>query len=191
LATTVDEWTSILNLAAKWRFESIKDLAIRQLALIGSPIDKIVLGQRHGVTSWLLDSYRAICERSDALTLDEANRLGMENVVKISSVRQDIRGVGSFGRITVSLDVLKQTFGLESCTKEAVQPDETCDDETEPRLDKQWPWGTLAIDPDRQKDETEKGLTEGVEEENFYNGLRPMGRGMNWGSSKRGGKRMK
>ncbi|KIM85851.1 hypothetical protein PILCRDRAFT_5473 [Piloderma croceum F 1598] len=180
-ATTVDEWTAILNLAAKWKFESIKDLAIRQLALIGSPIDKIVLGQRHGVTDWLLDSYRAICERSDALTLDEANRLGMENVVKISSLRQDIRRVGSLGRITVSLDVLKQTFGLEGCAKEAMQTNETCDDgcrETELRLDKPRPWSALAFDLDRQKDEKKEGLTEGVEveEENLYSGFRGRGK---------------
>jgi hypothetical protein len=113
----------------------------RHQALIGSSIDKIVLGQKHGVTDWLLDSYRAICERSDALTLDEAKHLGMENVVKIS-LRQDIRGVRCFGRITVSLDVLKQTFGLEGCGKEAMQPNETHDDEcrgTELRLDKPRP----------------------------------------------------
>jgi len=49
--------------------------------------------------------------------------------------------------------------------------------ETESHLDK--PWATLAIDADRLKDEAEQGLTEGVGDENI---LRPMGRGMSWGS---------
>ena len=90
-AITVEEWTAVLDLAAKWKFESIRVFAIKQLEIIASPIDKIVIGRRHNVLDWLVNAYGAVCERTDALTLDEAKLLGMEDVVKISSLRQDIR----------------------------------------------------------------------------------------------------
>jgi len=115
-ATTVEEWTSVLDLAAKWKFESIRTFATTQLASLASPIDKIVLGRRHNILNWLPDAYQAVCERPDALTLEEAKLLGMEDVVKISSLRQDIRpnGFKTTISLTLSVDVLRETFGLES-----------------------------------------------------------------------------
>jgi hypothetical protein len=108
-AATVEDWTSILDLAAKWNFQSIKGLAIKQLVPITSPIDKVVLGRRHSITEWLSEAYSAICERRDALTLEEGIRLGMEDVIKIAAVRQGEQS--STFKPTEQLDVLK-TFGL-------------------------------------------------------------------------------
>jgi len=109
-AATVEDWTSILGLAAKWNFQSIKGLAIKQLAPITSSVDKVVLGRRHSITEWLSDAYSAICERRDALTLEEGIRLGMEDVIKIAAVRQGEQS--SNFKPTEQLDVLKKTFGL-------------------------------------------------------------------------------
>jgi len=92
--STADEWGSVLELAAMWKFESIMHLAIDHLTQIDAPIDKIVLGRRHGVVEWLKDSYEAVCTRQTPLTHEEGNRLGMEEVIKISAVRQTY-GLGS------------------------------------------------------------------------------------------------
>jgi len=88
MVTTPDEWTSILDLAARWNFQTIRLLAIERLARMDSPIDKIVLGRRHGITEWLPDAYEAVCKRQGPLTHEEGIRLGMEDVIKISAVRQ-------------------------------------------------------------------------------------------------------
>jgi hypothetical protein len=118
--TTVEEWTAILELAAKWKFESIKALAIKQLASLASPIDKIVLGRRHHVFDWLSNAYREVCERDAALTLEEANRLGMDDVVKISSFRQDIRrGFGHHNIVSPCVEDLRNAFGLNSAKTNA------------------------------------------------------------------------
>ena len=81
---------------------------------LASPIDKIVLGRKHHVLDWLTDAYRMVCQRLEALTLEEANQLRLEDVVTISSLRQDIRSGGrrNLPPMDVSLDVIPEAFGL-------------------------------------------------------------------------------
>ncbi|KDQ59002.1 hypothetical protein JAAARDRAFT_649995 [Jaapia argillacea MUCL 33604] len=90
-ATTVEEWTSILALATKWSFDTIRTLAMRELFPLASPIDKIVVGIRYEVKEWLKDAYVAVCERSESLTKAEGERPGLDEVIKISSMRQEAR----------------------------------------------------------------------------------------------------
>ncbi|KZP25189.1 hypothetical protein FIBSPDRAFT_783642 [Athelia psychrophila] len=84
-ASTVEDWSSILHLADKWSFESIRALAITQLAPIASPIDKIVLGRRYDVNEWLPDAYGSVCVQPAALTQDEGRRLGVDDVIRINA----------------------------------------------------------------------------------------------------------
>ncbi|KIM86027.1 hypothetical protein PILCRDRAFT_816574 [Piloderma croceum F 1598] len=117
-ATTVDEWTAILDLAAKWNFRSIKTLAIKQLTPIASPIDKIVWGRKHQINEWLGGAYQSICARADPLTYEEGMRLGMEDVIKISAIRHD-NGSRTRGRPLpwtgpwLSNEELQKHFGLD------------------------------------------------------------------------------
>jgi hypothetical protein len=112
-AGTVDEWTAILDLAAKWNFKSIRALAIRQLGPIASSIDKIVLGRKHNIHEWLGDAYRNVCERPDPLTYEEGTRLGMGDVIKISTIRHDF-GLGMTSASAFSLnEELQRCFGID------------------------------------------------------------------------------
>ncbi|KDQ53627.1 hypothetical protein JAAARDRAFT_86737, partial [Jaapia argillacea MUCL 33604] len=90
-ATTADEWTSVLALATKWSFTTIRSLAIRELFPLASPIEKIVVGRQYNIPGWLQDAYVAVCERPEALTKKEGERLGLDEVIKISQLRQDVR----------------------------------------------------------------------------------------------------
>lgn len=85
---TTDQWSSILHLAEKWGFENITLLAIDNLIVHATPIDKIVLSRRHGITNWLPAAYEAVCTRADPLTLEEGMKLGMEDAMRISAARQ-------------------------------------------------------------------------------------------------------
>lgn len=85
---TTPQWTSILHLAAKWEFESIKLLAINNLTAYAAPVDKIVLGRRYGIDKWLPDAYNAVCIRNEPLTVEEGMKLGVEDTIKISAARQ-------------------------------------------------------------------------------------------------------
>ncbi|KDQ59052.1 hypothetical protein JAAARDRAFT_108596, partial [Jaapia argillacea MUCL 33604] len=90
-ASTFEEWSSILHLATQWGYESIRSLAIREIFPLCSPIDKIVLGREYDISDWLRDAYIAVCERREPITLEEARRLGLEEVVKISKARHELR----------------------------------------------------------------------------------------------------
>jgi hypothetical protein len=113
-ATTVDEWTAILDLAAKWNFRSIKTLAIKQLTPIASPIDKIVWGRKHQINEWLGGAYQSICAREEPLTYEEGIRLGMKDVIKISAIRHDIGSRTRSGPLPLlSNEELQMNFGLD------------------------------------------------------------------------------
>ena len=115
-ARTVSEWTSILDLAVKWDFESIKTLAIKKLAPIASSIDKIILGRKYHVTEWLSEAYRDVCLRQEPLTNEEGMRLGMEDVIKISAImiRDGYSYPGPRTWSWLSNEELQAHFGLDS-----------------------------------------------------------------------------
>ncbi|KAF7973594.1 hypothetical protein HWV62_14890 [Athelia sp. TMB] len=81
-------WTSVLHLAAKWGFESIKCLAIENLTETAGPVDKIVLGREYSIDEWLPTAYEAVCTRADSLTMEEGTKLGLETALRISAIRQ-------------------------------------------------------------------------------------------------------
>ncbi|KZP08631.1 hypothetical protein FIBSPDRAFT_840120 [Athelia psychrophila] len=93
-ATSVEEWTSILHLAVRWGFESIKNLSIECLSPIASDIDKIVLGRQYAIDEWLGDAYLAICSRDQCLSREEGMRMEKEDIIEISAIRHQF-GLGA------------------------------------------------------------------------------------------------
>jgi len=91
---TVEEWTSVLHLATRWEFDSIRHLAIRRLeGLTISPVDKIVLSRQFNInTPWTHTAYTEICQRPETLTVIEARALGLETAMRIYQLREILRG---------------------------------------------------------------------------------------------------
>ncbi|KII95532.1 hypothetical protein PLICRDRAFT_34422, partial [Plicaturopsis crispa FD-325 SS-3] len=113
-ATTVEEWTSILGLAVRWGFSSIRTLAIKELADLASPVDKIVLGRKYDITAWLAGAYDAILRRAAALSEEEEGiRLGMREAMKIAKAREDMRVRFKFVDAPIAAMIVKRTVGLE------------------------------------------------------------------------------
>jgi hypothetical protein len=73
---TTEEWTSVLRLATKWNFLSLRNLAVERLFDITSPIDRVVLGHTFDVPEWLPLAYTDLCKRGEPLTIEEGKRLG-------------------------------------------------------------------------------------------------------------------
>jgi hypothetical protein len=88
---TLDEWSSVLHLADEWDLETVRSLAIKQLSLITTPVDKLALGHRYAIHDWLLDAYVSLCERDELLTQAEGRRLGVDDVIFISLTRQELQ----------------------------------------------------------------------------------------------------
>lgn len=87
---TVDEWTSVLHLATRWEFESIRRVAIRELEKFSiDAVEKIVLSRRFDINSpWALAAYTEVCRRPDTLTVSEARTLGLETAMRIYQLRE-------------------------------------------------------------------------------------------------------
>jgi len=95
-ATTFDEWASILNQAERWKIDSLRILAIKQLqALPVDPVHKIVLWARYNLDrSDLLASYATLLTRPQSLSIGEAKELGVETTARIAQARDAIHCKG-------------------------------------------------------------------------------------------------
>lgn len=85
------DWAAVLHLATQWSFSAIRKLAILRLWQCSSDVDKVVYGHRYCVEAWLLPGYVALCERDEALTLEEGQRLEMVDVIAIMRAREALR----------------------------------------------------------------------------------------------------
>ncbi|KAJ7736895.1 hypothetical protein B0H16DRAFT_1326413, partial [Mycena metata] len=90
---TVEDWSTILELAHRWEFGEVKNLAIRELEKLAIPdIDRIILYHRFAVDElFLVPRYAALCERPELLTVEEGTRLGMATVIALSRARECAR----------------------------------------------------------------------------------------------------
>ncbi|PFH52219.1 hypothetical protein AMATHDRAFT_84731 [Amanita thiersii Skay4041] len=89
-ARSTEDWSSILSLATKWGFESLRKRAINKLKNIASPVDKVIIGRENNVQELQRPAYIALCESTVPLSIEEGNQLGLEDVIKIYHVRQEI-----------------------------------------------------------------------------------------------------
>ncbi|KAH6910334.1 hypothetical protein BKA70DRAFT_1424881 [Coprinopsis sp. MPI-PUGE-AT-0042] len=87
---TVEEWTSILELSTFWDFKQLRARSIKELTDITSPIDRIVLAQAYNVPEWTLSGYRALVMRRKPVTAKEAEKLGMQAVLKVWQVQTEL-----------------------------------------------------------------------------------------------------
>ncbi|KAF7326902.1 hypothetical protein MVEN_02584100 [Mycena venus] len=71
-ATTTRDWTAILDLATRWKFTDIRELAIR------------------GARRWAYGAYVALCSRPHALDVIEGRQLGIETTVNIAFAREKL-----------------------------------------------------------------------------------------------------
>jgi hypothetical protein len=69
-------------------------LAALHLSKLTTSVKRIVLGRIYNVTWWLQDAYQNVCERVEWLTEAEAQRLGLDDVFKIASARDQLRYPG-------------------------------------------------------------------------------------------------
>lgn len=124
--TTVEEWTSVLTLAVKWRMDELISLAIQKLSPITSAVDKISLAKKFGLfgynlvpgnnqnRDWLLPALKELCTRSLPLRMEEARKLDMWTVIKVWEVQFEIMQLGVDGHNISQIErLIKRRFGLE------------------------------------------------------------------------------
>lgn len=85
-----EQWKSVLHLSTLWGFASLRKLAMRSINP-PTPFDQLLLARAYSVDHWILPALSALCERTVSLSLNEARQMRIEDVVLISTVREDIR----------------------------------------------------------------------------------------------------
>ncbi|KAJ7647787.1 hypothetical protein FB45DRAFT_733766, partial [Roridomyces roridus] len=91
---SIEDWSAILELAERWGFAEVKNLAVRELEkkLEMPDIDRIVLYHKFNVDETLLiPRYAALCQREELLTVEEGLRLGMQVVIALTRTRECMR----------------------------------------------------------------------------------------------------
>jgi hypothetical protein len=90
---TADEWNSILHLATRWEFDDVRALAIREIQRQPlTSVEVVCLSREFDIQSqWTLKAYTQLCERPQALTLQEASALGLQTAVLIAQLRERLR----------------------------------------------------------------------------------------------------
>ncbi|KAL5490018.1 hypothetical protein ACEPAI_4851 [Sanghuangporus weigelae] len=84
-----DEWISVLQVSHMWSCDRLFALAISKLSVLEvDPFLKITLAKAYNIKDWWLPAYFSIVTRADPLTLQEAEKLGMETTMKLTEVRE-------------------------------------------------------------------------------------------------------
>lgn len=83
-----DDWAAALELAVLWEFERVRDFIVKRVQETGTLAEQIVTARRLDMQDWCWDVCAKICQRREPLTLIEAQRLGLEDTVRISGVRE-------------------------------------------------------------------------------------------------------
>ncbi|KAJ7175736.1 hypothetical protein C8R46DRAFT_1214199 [Mycena filopes] len=93
-ATTPRDWTAILDLATRWKFLDIRELAIRSLGTAVpdlDPVEKIELAHKYNIKrEWAYAAYVALCSRPAALDVIEGRQLGIETTVNVAFAREKL-----------------------------------------------------------------------------------------------------
>jgi hypothetical protein len=92
---TLTEWSDVLRLSTKWGFGAIRSMAIETILPLASPVDKIAISRAYDIDAWIDDAFVDILARESDLTLAEAQRIPLEDVVAIAQGRRMARTTAS------------------------------------------------------------------------------------------------
>ena len=83
-----EQWKSVLHLSTRWGFASLRKLALKSI-VPPTACDKLLLARTYGVDDWVLPALSALCERKAPISLKEARRMDIDDVILITTVREE------------------------------------------------------------------------------------------------------
>ncbi|KAI6040619.1 hypothetical protein EDC04DRAFT_2566837, partial [Pisolithus marmoratus] len=115
-----DQWISVLKLSTMWEFDELRNAAIQYLDPSSQrlhPVDKFVLALQYDIKKWLLPTLLELAARAEPINTEEGHRIGLEKVVKLAAVREDVE------KLRV-IDVLLRDFTLKPRAERVIQSTE-------------------------------------------------------------------
>jgi len=95
-ASTAEDWVIILDLATRWEFQDVRELAITQLdGMKFDAVDKLEVMKKYKVDSqWGYSAITELCSRTHPLTVEEGRKLGIELSINICRIRERLEKWG-------------------------------------------------------------------------------------------------
>lgn len=118
-------WITILELATRWKFPNVRDLAVRQLQKLDmKPVERIITYDKYNLDkSLLLPAYTLLCKQPSR-SVEDGKQLGMPTVLKISEARECAQKIaaerGCHSPTSADADdeelaeILRSVFGMNS-----------------------------------------------------------------------------
>jgi hypothetical protein len=94
---TVTDWISILDLATRWDFATIRQHAVSRLDAFSadklSPVMRLFLTAKFDLSgcSWLNHPLEHLVTRAEPLNMEDARLLGLETTILIARAREEVR----------------------------------------------------------------------------------------------------
>lgn len=91
---SIDDWTDLLAISTRFDFDKVRKRAIKEIENSQPPVDpvtKVMLANKHDIPEWLQASYISLCERTEPLEEEEAEKLGLPMTVKVAKLREKYR----------------------------------------------------------------------------------------------------
>ncbi|RXW20424.1 hypothetical protein EST38_g5413 [Candolleomyces aberdarensis] len=89
LSLSKEEWLSVLKLSTKWFFNGLRTMATETLTQFSlDPFEKIQLGKEHFIEGWVLAGYRELVMRYEAVTVKEAQMIGLQEAIQLNPIRE-------------------------------------------------------------------------------------------------------
>ncbi|KAK7052833.1 hypothetical protein VNI00_004152 [Paramarasmius palmivorus] len=88
---TVEDWASVLRVANHFVMRKISKLAKTKLCAMASPVDRIALAKEFEDDfndEWVTEAFLELVTRSEALTSEEGHKIGLENVIRLGTIKQ-------------------------------------------------------------------------------------------------------
>jgi len=95
---SLSAWSSLLAISTRFEMNRIRSRAIAEVLNFRpriDPVDQVVLAVKHDIPEWFPLGYAALCQREEAIEVEEAKKLGLETTVMLAKAREVVRKTSS------------------------------------------------------------------------------------------------
>jgi hypothetical protein len=116
-ASTSEDWVIVLDLATRWEFKDVRELAITQLdGMKFDAIDKLAVMKKYDIgNQWGYSAIIELCSRTHPLTVEEGGKLGIELSINICRIREKLEKWGRM-KVTEVKKVVNEVLELQEPT---------------------------------------------------------------------------
>lgn len=131
-----EQWKSVLHLSTRWRFASLRKLALKSMDPPTS-FDRLLLARTYDVDHWVLPALSGLCERKRNINIKETRQMNAEDIVLVTTVREEICTLRPFLSATeiesrIEAAQVRMATHLANDDDSAVDLEESEADEKEP-----------------------------------------------------------